>query len=64
MSGKRHKKMPKTPLSQVEHQRSDHERSHQDLLDEVSQLRMENAYLKKPEALVRTKDQQAQKSEG
>jgi transposase len=63
VSSKHHKKMPKTPLLQVEHQRSDQERSHQDLLDEVSRLRMENAYLKKLEALVRAKDQQAQKSE-
>jgi transposase len=61
--GKRHRKMPKTPLSQVEHQRSDQERSHQDLLDEVSRLRMENAYLKKLDALVPASGRQAQKSE-
>lgn len=63
VSAKRHRKMPKTPLLEVEHQGSDHDRSQQDLLDEVNRLRMENAYLKKLAALVRAKDQQAQKSE-
>jgi transposase len=48
---------------QLGHQCSDQERSRQDLLDELTQLRMENAYLKKLEALVRASGQQAQKSE-
>jgi transposase len=56
---KHNKKMPKKLPLQQEHQRSDQERSRQDLLDELIQLRMEKAYLKKLEALVRASGQQA-----
>lgn len=56
-------KMPKTNAIQAKQQSTDHERSHQDLLDELGNLRMENAYLKKLTALVQTDEQQPQESE-
>lgn len=59
----RRKTMSKTLPMQAEEQSPDQERSRQDLLDELSRLRMENAYLKKLEALVQVNGQQAQKSE-
>ncbi|MNF52352.1 Transposase [compost metagenome] len=61
----RRKDIPRThaPTIQIKRQSTDHEQSHQDLLDELDYLRMENAYLKKLAALVRTSDQQQQKCE-
>jgi len=56
------KKMPGTRPMQVEEPNHDQNRSQQDLLDELSRLRMENAYLKKPEALIQANDQQARES--
>ncbi|GAB5101314.1 transposase [Caballeronia sp. HLA56] len=62
VSGERRKTMSKTPSDQAKQQNSDHDRSREDLIDELNSLRMENAYLKKLEPLVRANDRQPQKS--
>jgi len=54
--------MPGTRPMQVEEPNHDQNRSQQDLLDELSRLRMENAYLKKLEALIQANDRQARES--
>jgi len=57
----RHKKMPK-PIPPTQLEPSDDEaRTRDDLLAELNQLRMENAYLKKLDALVQTKERAAQR---
>lgn len=63
VSGERRKTMSKTPSDQAKQQNSDHERSRRDLLEELNSLRMENAYLKKLDALVQANGRQPQKSE-
>ena len=63
VSGERRKTMSKTPSDQTKQQNSDRDRSREDLIDELNSLRMENAYLKKLEALVQANGQQPQKSE-
>lgn len=58
----RRKTMSKASSDQAKQPNSDHDRSRQDLIDELKSLRMENAYLKKLEALVRANARQPQKS--
>ncbi|MFP3588694.1 hypothetical protein SCB29_34500 [Paraburkholderia sp. SIMBA_055] len=50
--------MPKPPTSKKK-PAADEDRSREDLLAEVEQLRMENEYLKKLDALVRAKTKTA-----
>jgi transposase len=56
----RPRKMPKEPITPPA-ELDDDARSRQELLDELSYLRMENAYLKKLEALVQAQRQAAQR---
>lgn len=63
VSGERRKTMSKTPSDQAKQQNSDHDRSRQDLIEELNILRMENVYLKKLDALVQANGRQPQKSE-
>ncbi|WP_141717173.1 IS3 family transposase [Burkholderia cenocepacia] len=51
VSGERRKTMSKTPSDQAKQQNSDHDRSRQDLIEELNILRMENAYPKKARCL-------------
>ncbi|WP_416360447.1 hypothetical protein [Burkholderia orbicola] len=62
-SGERRKTMSKTPFDQAKQQNTDLDRSRQDLIEELNILRMENAYLKKLDALVQGNGRQPQKSE-
>lgn len=50
--------MPDFPNAQTPTTTDDESRSKKDLLAEIDQLRMENAYLKKLEALVQQQKQQ------
>jgi transposase len=53
--------MKKQPDQKSEPQLSDDQRSREQLLDELNYLRMENAYLKKLEALAQAKKQAIQR---
>jgi transposase len=59
----RHRKMTKPPPLKNKTQAPDDARSRPQLLDELCDLRMENAYLKKLNALVQASEQSARESE-
>ncbi|CAL60541.1 Transposase IS3 family, part 1 [Herminiimonas arsenicoxydans] len=57
-------RMPHSPVTPLPSSVNDETRSREDLLAEINQLRMENAYLKKLEALVQAQKQQRATTRG